>query len=353
MRLEALTQGPAPYVAPLRAVYEAAARAIDALGDLELLRFEDMPAEGGADLSLFEQVAPYLSSTVATVNALIAEIEVRFPGFFAPPAGAYQQIHQLLNAAGGELKQSISEFGMRARDPAVVGDPWTLVTELQIFRYRVRDRVGVTVHQTAQVLGDCRRPEVDPGYGEELRRALTVRHAATELRRALRDRLGEVANAEAEDIEWHRQQVAKDLEAFGNSPAWRFVRAQDKRRLLTLRRDVVTLGEQKGVKKAELMAVLEPLAELGEELRAINQRPMLIHHDRELSAACGVALERIMSTPDGNLFKRTLTHGRALYGRSDELDGFLSVMAQAGDMSENDMRPASEQFLVLLGSLSL
>ncbi len=66
---------------------------------------------------------------------------------------------------------------MRMRDPSVVGDRWNLITALQTFRFRFRDRIGAMVFETAQQLGECRRREVEPGYDEALGATLVVRAA--------------------------------------------------------------------------------------------------------------------------------------------------------------------------------
>ncbi|MBL8934703.1 MAG: hypothetical protein JNM69_09125, partial [Archangium sp.] len=120
-------------------VLEAAARAIDKLGDLELIKYEDAPIDASADLSLWEELAPVVGSTIADVNALLAELASQFPEGELEVDERHARVDEALQRGSAELRTEVTAFGMRVRDPSVVGDRWNLISELQSFRYRFRD----------------------------------------------------------------------------------------------------------------------------------------------------------------------------------------------------------------------
>jgi hypothetical protein len=359
MRLSGLLDAsPGVFIVPLRGIYEAAATAIEALGELELIRYDDAPTDGSADLSLWEEMAPLLGATIAAVNALLSEMQAHFPASMIPPDVTHARIHHVVQEAAVELRTEVSNFGMRVRDPAIVGDRWNLVAELQAFRYSTRNRIGGMVFDTASVLGDCRRPEVDPGYAEELAHALAIRTATTELRRTLKSRLKSVASAEQEDVEWNAQQLVRELKEFGTAKAWTFLRAQDKRQILDFRRTIEEISHRNLTKK-ELAVGLGPFVEFVGKFKTINQRDLLMQHDREVVAACGVAIERVMlliaegRTDDSVMhLKKILVYARSVYGRKSDFDQWLRAMGE-GQFSPNDVPAACEQFAVLLSGLEL
>lgn len=359
MRLTGLLDASGGGVAvPLRSVCEAATTAIEALGELELIRYDDAPTEDSADLSLWEEMAPLLGSTIAAVNSLLAEIEVQFAPAPVPGEPVHARIHNMVQATVAELRTEVSNFGMRVRDPSVVGDRWNLVSELQAFRYSTRNRIGSLVYESASVLGDCRRPEVDPGYAEELAHALTIRTATTELRHTLKARLTSIASAENEDIEWNAQQLARELKEFGNAKAWAFLRAQDKRRILEFRQTVETIS-RRDLKKKELAITLTPFIEFIVAFKSINQRELLMVHDREAVASCGVAVERVLALiAEGRAqesvmhLRKILVFARSTYGRSSEFDQWLRAMGER-QFATGDVPAACEQFLTLLSGLEL
>ncbi len=359
MRLTGLLNAsPGVLAAPLRAIYEAATTAIEALGELELIRYDDAPVDASADLSLWEEMAPLLGATIAAVNALLTEMGGQFPASLVPSDQTHARVHPIVQSTAAELRTEVSNFGMRVRDPAVVGDRWNLVTELQSFRYSTRNRIGGMVYDTASVLGDCRRPEVDPGYGEELAHALAIRTATTELRRTLKARLKSIAGAENEDVEWNAQQLVRELKEFGTAKAWAFLRAQDKRQILEFGQTIEGIS-RKDLKKKELALTLNPFVEFVVAFKAINQRDLLMQHDREVVASCGVAIERVLGLiNDGRAqesvmhLKKILVYARSIYGRKSEFDAWLRVMGE-GQFTQDDVPAACEQCLGLLSGLEL
>jgi hypothetical protein len=341
----------------LRHVHEAAARAIERLGDLDLIKYEDVPIDGSADLSLWEEVAPHLSATLTEVNALVNEIRTHFPfgELYTDRKQAY--VDEAIQAGAGRLQGQVAELGQRVRDPTVVADRWALIAELQVFRSGFRETVGSMVFDSASVLEEVKRQEVEPGYEEALRVALSVRSTSTDLRRLMRVRLQKVAECEAEDVEWNAQQLEKELDSFGRTTAWKAIRAQDKKQILEFRGRLKEINRP-GVKKNELAALIEPFVEFVDGFEAVNQREILLVHDREVSAQIGVQLETVstIASTDAdaaiNAFSEALGAAVTLYGRSPELDSFIRKTRKAPPGPE-EIGVTAEIFTQLLANLSL
>lgn len=338
----------------LNRVLDAAARAIGKLGELELVKYEDAPIDASADLSLWEELAPVVGSTIADVNALLSELGSQFPEGELEVEPRHAAIDEALQRGANELRTEVTAFGMRVRDPSVVGDRWNLIGELQAFRYRFRDRIGAMVFEAAQALGDCRRREVDPGYDEELAATLVVRSTTADLRRLMRARIQKVSEAQPEDVEWNAQQMEKELNAFGRTAAWRALRAQDKKAILEFRGRLKTISRPE-LGKLELLSILEPFVEFCDGFEAINRRELLVQHDQEVFATIGVTLERSMnatSDADANeAFVEAVGLAQTMYGRTNDFDAYLRKLRKSPPTPET-VRGEVEQFLVLLANLS-
>jgi len=338
----------------LTRVLEAAARAISKLGELDLIRFEDSPIDASADLSLWEELAPVVGSTIADVNALLHELARQFPDGELNVEPRHTAVDTALQLAAKELRSEVTAFGMRVRDPSVVGDRWNLIAELQSFRYRFRDRIGAMVFEVAQPLGECRRREVDPGSEEALAATLVVRSTTADLRRLMRTRVQKVLEAQVEDIEWNAQQMEKELNAFGRTAAWRALRAQDKREILEFRSKLKALTRE-DLTKAELLALLEPFVAFTDAFENVNRRELLVQHDQEVLASMGLLLERaVNAASDGDAlaaFNEAVGVAQSVYGRELEFDAFLRKLRKT-PATVATARGEIEQFLVLMANAS-
>lgn len=345
----------AAFATRLRTVHEAAARAIGKLGELDLIKYEDAPIEASADLSLWEELAPVVGGTIADVHALITELAAQFPPGELVVDPKQSQVDQILQTAANELKSDVGQFGMRVRDPSVVGDRWNLIAELQSFRFQFRNRIGSMVYETASALGECKRREVEPGYEAALASTLVVRSTTADLRRLMRARIHKVSEAAPQDVVANALQTEKELNAFGRTAAWRALRAQDKKEILEFRQKLQALIEQPGVTKIDVLSILEPFVEFVDGFAAVNDREILIDHDQEVQASVGVVLERAMNAfnyPEKlAAFNEAVGMGQSLYGRSGEFDAFLRKLRKT-PLTEQTLPGEVEQFLALLAGLS-
>jgi hypothetical protein len=359
-RLEQLLQSlPDPaFSARLRKVYAAAAQAIARLSDMDLVKYETDSTESGADLSLWEEMAPVIRDTVMDVNVLLNVIREQFMGQ-PQPAGKTQEASAVLQEAMSQMAQQITQLGEAMRNPSVVSDRWTLLAEVQRFRSTFREHIGNLVYASSSVFADVSRKEVVPGYEAEVKAAMTVRAIVADLGRIIAARLAKVRDAGPEDMQAHAQQAQNELDAFGRTAAYRGLRAQDKRHIIELRGKVGPLAAMSSPPKDELLAVVEALDALVRSLSAVNQRQVLIINDREVWAACGVRLERAMGLVDtdpamaAKLLAEAAAIGQSLYGRESNMDAFLrkARKAQLGTLTGPELRSTLEQLQGLLANL--
>ncbi|MCY1041797.1 hypothetical protein OV208_10785 [Corallococcus sp. bb12-1] len=321
------------FSARLRAVYLAAAHAISRLSDLDLVKYETPVVDASPDLSLWEEMAPVIRDTVMDVNALLNVIREQFPGTpqgGPPPARpGPADVPGMLQAGMGKLAQSITQLGEAMRNPSVVSDRWQLLAEIQRFRADYREQMSQLVFESASAFGEVSRAQVVPGYEAEVKAAVTVRAITSDLSRIVAARLGKVRDAKPEEVLWNAQQLQTEMDAFGRTAAYRNLRAQDKRKIVEARAEVGALAIQTAPDQRELLTVAEALDALVRSLSAVNQRQLLILHDREVWAACGVRLERALmqSKKDPVASAKALAEAavsaQALYGRDATMDAFL------------------------------
>jgi hypothetical protein len=347
----------------LRKVYAAAAQAIARLSDMDLVKYETETTETGADLSLWEEMAPVIRDTVVDVNALLNVIREQFlvqaQGAIADTKG--REASAALQEGMTQMAQQITQLGEAMRNPSVVSDRWTLLAEVQRFRSTFREHIGNLVFATSSAFADVARKEVVPGYEAEVKAAMTVRAVVADLGRILAVRLAKVRDAGPEDVQGNAQQLQNELDAFGRTAAYRGLRAQDKRHIIELRGKVGPLAVMPSPSKAELLEVMEQLEALVRSLGAVNQRQVLITNDREVCAACGVRLERAMALVDSDpasaarLLAEAAAYGQSLYGREANLDAFLrkARKTQLATLTGPELRTTLEQLQGLLARLEL
>ncbi|MBN8471636.1 hypothetical protein JYJ95_34440 [Corallococcus exiguus] len=319
------------FSARLRAVYLAAAQAISRLSDLDLVKYETPVVDASPDLSLWEEMAPVIRDTVMDVNALLNVIREQFPGTPQPAASRKGpgDVPAILQEGMASLAQSITQLGEAMRNPSVVSDRWQLLAEIQRFRSDYREQMSQLVFESASTFGEVSRAQVVPGYEAEVKAAVTVRAITSDLSRIVTARLNKVRDAKPEEVLWNAQQLQTELDAFGRTAAYRNLRAQDKRHIVEARAEIGALALESAPEPGRLLTVTEGLEALVRSLSAVNQRQLLILHDREVWAACGVRLERALaqSTKDPVASAKALAEAAAsaqsLYGRDPTMDAFL------------------------------
>jgi hypothetical protein len=358
----------------LEHVYRAAARAIDRLGHLSIVKYEPTSVEpDGADLSLWETMAPAIGETLMSVNHLISTIREKFPvdpraqgagqGWRPPPASTDERLAQeaevLLQASAAKLARRVADLGERVRLPEVVSNRWGLMTELQTFRLDFRSRIGDLVYLTAAAFEDVRREEVVPGHTHQVNAAVALRGATVDLRRSLQGRLERVAKTPPEGLPALARQLEDSLGAFSTMPASITLRTRDKQLVVERRAQLREAGGQPRLEAEALPQAVQPLLAMLERVAEELTAQLLTAHDRAVWASCGARLEQVsmhlaLGSPGAErVLLEALERAGALYGRSATFDAFLRKHRRAsGDgLDDAAVRETLELFRERLAAL--
>ena len=342
----------------LRRVYEAAARAIARLSDMDLLRYETVTVEALPDLTLWEDMAPVIREMLVDVNALLNVLREQL----AEEPGASRQareVAELLRGGMEQLAQGVTQMGEVMRNPVVVADRWTLLAEIQRARARFREQIANLVYESASAFGQVLRHQVVPGHEAEVKAAVVVRAIVADLGRIVAARLEKVREGGPDEARWNAQQLRMELDAFGRTGAYRNLRAQDKRRIIELRARVTPLADSPRVRHEELLELMRELDEFVRGLYAVNQRQLLILHDKDVCASCWLRLERALAQvqvdPAGaaRMLAEAAATAQSLYGKDPALDAFLRNARKAplAELVNPEVRSTLEAFQVLLSRL--
>lgn len=352
--------------ARLREVFFAAARAIDRLGNLNLIKHEPTTVEHGtADLSLWEEMAPVVRDTVVEVNGLLTVIAGHFgsvaAGSLAPASSDARleiEVSSVLDRTAANLTRDIGSVGEKLRKPSVVSDRWNLLIELQEIRTGLRAQIGDLVYLCAAACTNVQRRDVVPGFNREVARAVNMRSTVADVRRSIEQKLQKLADVAGPGPLKLANSIEGDLEAFAAMPAYRNVRAQTKRELVELRQSLREAAVNPAVTTDELQQLTEPALMLFDSLVA-QTRPLLTSQDRATWAACGAKLEQarlhmaLGSLGAPRVLDEAVKAAEALYGRDPSLDAFLrkARAVSPADLPDAELRELLESFSAVLGGL--
>jgi hypothetical protein len=340
----------------LRRIFEACWRVVGRLSELEVGEHELVSDDGGADLEMYEKVAPSVAATLAEMNGLVQTLRLLFPAGEVLTESREVRIDGTVQAAAAHLQTELASFAEAMRDPRVVSDAWELLQQIQVHRQRFREAVGGLVFDLASALGECRRDEVEPGYLEALDQALRLRVATTDLRNMLARRKKSIEDAMPEDVDWNFAQLKRELDKFRSTITWAALRAHDRQHLVQLIKGLATLPGD-GVRQVDLLRAMHPMLEFAERFSSLSRRELLQSHDREVLAACGVLLERAQLAQRHQpheaigAFVEAAQRGSALYGRSPEFDTLL-YQAQVEPPKPEALDGLITQFLIAVARLS-
>ncbi|MDY7232230.1 hypothetical protein [Hyalangium rubrum] len=358
----------------LERVYRAAAVAIDRLGHFNIVKYEPTTVEpDGADLSLWETMAPALRDTLVDVNHLIALVREQFPaperpagkddGWRPPPASADErladEVEVVFHGSAERLARRVADLGERVRRPEVVSDRWALMAELQSFRLDYRSRIGDLVYLTASAFEDVRREEVVPGQAVQVSAAAALRGAMMDLKRSLLSKLERVARVGPEGLPALARQLEESLAAFATMPASITLRTRDKQQLVEVRGQLREHAGQRQLEAEVLPRLLQPILGTLERVAEELTTQVLTGHDRAVWAACVARLEQasmhlFLSSPGAErVLLEALERAGELYGRSAAFDAFLrkSRRAPGQGLEDSELRETLELFRERLAQL--
>ena len=86
---------------------------------------------------------------------------------------------------------------------------------------------AIRIFHLVEALPKSALPDMPERY-----RGPSPKGAVGDLIRVMGSRMEKIADAEPEDVQWNAQQLEKELDIFGKTPAYRALRAQDKRKVI-------------------------------------------------------------------------------------------------------------------------
>ena len=336
----------------LERVYTAADRCVAGLGTIDLSALEGDDEPEGADLGLWEKVAPAVGQTLGFVSTLIRTIQTDYPeqgggedgidislddGDEIDPVekAKSEESAYAVRAAGKSLQQQVAALGMGVRNPEVVASRWELLGLLQSSIGRFYGAIGDMVYASAVAFGEVKRSEIVPYHAERLKESLTLRRAAVDLGRVSGLYLQKLKGAVLSEMGPMLGQFERDLASFSKTPAYRSLWAKDKQTFLGFRSRMH--AQSQSVETAEaLRQTVEDFTRFAEGLAEVNQRVLVKDHDREMAAECAAKLEQagqvlpVDPKAAAALVAEVLRCAWSLYGRDPELDAYLRQVKKRG-----------------------
>ena len=308
----------------------AAARSIDQLQAINLVSLEPKSAEeGSADLSLWEQMAPAVADTVATISGLCGVIDTEFPealsrsGVYSSESSderAEAEAALVFRAVGSLLKGELAQVRDMVRRPELMASQWALLEELQRLRAHFRRRVGDAVYLSAAATAPVRREDVVPA-SQEVQRALLYRSTAADLIKQVRLRL----EKENETLPRLVSALTSDFDLFTSMPAWRHVHAAPKRHLLMVK----ALFLREGLDRASIEDATTSLLDVLEDVSRELTLDVLASHDLQTFSDASFRLEQarlhvtLATGAAGWAFETALSLIDRLRGRDGDVDALL------------------------------
>lgn len=332
----------------LREVCLAAATAIGRLSNIDLIKHEPTQfSQGSADLSLWEEMAPVVRDTLVHVNRLLAAMRGQFPDIVdpgPPPSQLYLtyvgapsleerlriESEAILRGTHDGLDAGVKRLGERVRSPDVVSDRWRLLIELQHYRADFKSQIGDLIYLLGSACGHVQREEVVPGYQAEVTAMAQLRRISTDLSRSLQMRAAKLAGQPAPVLQKRAAGLEEDLRAFIMMPASAAMQIEDKRQVAETREALRQSALQPDLEEAQLLAHMQPVLDLLQEVGHKCTREALVLHDRRVISSCQgkiaeAGLHRAKGSPGA---RRALQQGidaaaEGLYGLSTLLDDFV------------------------------
>ncbi len=342
-------------------LFFAAATAIDVLGDLDFTHYEI--DEFAQREGLWDTLAPTVEDTTNSVGAFLECVRTLFavkiaepdavddeldswfedlgtraadapPAMGESPEQRLEEVTALLQAICDGLSHELGRFRNALDDLRVHPDRWLLLDHIAMFRGKFREGIGAMVYMAARLFLDVTREEVVPSYRDDVENAVLLRRELARLRDETRlHHAAAQGGLEGEGLRRLLGRIRADVDTFFASPAYRLLRAADKRPFADVRRDLEALLGDDRPESGAVLTFMEGLTRFLESMSAINGREILIVHDasatrqiREFLAAARAgteAQEPAIALPP---LRNAVIRCQRLQGRDERLDAVLRVL---------------------------
>lgn len=242
----------------------------------------------------------------------------------------FDDVGRAIAILAGMLQTDFLSFGERLRSPAVVGDRWYLLSELQEMRQKCSQCFEAVV---ATVLKACTHEDLEqvlPRYQSAVRRAQQLRTEVVKLASMVATLNHQAKECGLGDLRMIRQALITSLNEFAESGTYAFVRPLDKQQMITFRRLLLATEPQKESMSSWRRSV-EGFSKFLDVMRAINDREILTRADHSNLQTARMLLE----SEEG--VTSVLPYLRAVYGRDSGLDLMISELLLGAAVDEQDL----------------
>ncbi len=314
--------------ARLRVVFEAAARAIGALGELDLSRYE-ADDEGEEAYQVWEELAPVVGETLGVTHKLVEAVEQQISESAAQPSTPLEQAMATICATQARLREALHAFRDGMRRPENMANRWDVLSYLSAFRGRSRAEIGEMIFAACQCFGSCDKANVVPHYDVDLGHALALRRALGGLARevAILGSQMELASDEAE-VKRNVTTLLGLVRGFTEGEPYRQLRVSDRRLFVH-----VLAVLSKDSSRAEVTSATSELFTFLKDV-SINRREMVVRHDRLAVAAASESIGQARAAVEDGLrraraaFSAALEQLGRLEGRDPASDGIIDKYRQ-------------------------
>ncbi|MCC7386527.1 MAG: hypothetical protein IT384_32105 [Deltaproteobacteria bacterium] len=221
------------------------------------------------------------------------------------------------------LHQDIAVLGGKLRNPNIVGDRWFLLAELHQFLGQCSHCLEAVVATVLNALSAEHLDDLLPRYADATSRAVMLRAAVTDLAHDVEELNQAIARASKEDLAVLKGALADSMTAFAEQPAYRYLKPQDKRPIITFR---VSLGlwEKQGSDPVRLRQQVEGFSRFLSLMCDLNWREELAEHDARFLESARVVLASEMD------LDLAVPYLKRVRGRSPIIDQSLRALERGG-----------------------
>ncbi len=251
----------------------------------------------------------------------------------------FDDVGRAIAILAGMLQTDFLSFGERLRSPAVVGDRWYLLSELQEMRQKCSQCFEAVV---ATILKACTHEDLEqvlPRYQSAVRRAQKLRSEVVSLASTVARLNDQTQAAGLGDLRIIRQALITALNEFAEGGSYPFVRPLDKQQMITFRR-LLSGAELDRDNISAWHRSVEGFSKFLDVMRAINDREILTRADHSNLQTIRMLLESEEGAIEAIPYLR-IVHGRdlaldvmiheLLEGRAVDEQALLQCVSRAED----------------------
>ncbi len=269
-------------------------------------------------------------------------------------------VGEAVYAYGGMLRSRIFGFADRIRYSVEQGGGWPLLSELDDNLHKLTKAVQAVLFGILGTFNDrVSREDILPAYRSSLKDSVSLRTAINELSYHI-GRFNEALSGENKHLAIPLVvAVSQRLASFSQNPAYRMMRADDKKAIIDFRATLYELRRSKDERAmGRLRITVEGFSKFLESMHAINHREVLVLHDQQIA---NDALEHLMDLvgqgqTDGRastaVYIRTISALQVLQGRHPDLDDALRAFGDDSPPPPPQVPAAAMQWMQLMQSVS-